>query len=481
RRGAYHLAAAEIHRNELRDRAGALEHYEAALDELFRAPPSQATRARGGDAFRAVVEIATADANYKYLEQAYRRMIKRVGKDDAALALLWHGLCDIYREHLAHPQSAIEAYEVAHSLDAKKSPQRGRILAELYAIAGTQQPTHANMRAAKLVEDDPSNPDAYRAIGRTAFEAGRVDEAWCAARALVFLKQANPNEQALYKQYQAQETRKATGIIDDDTWALVRHPDELQTLCSIFALIWEAIAAVRGGPAKSFDVKPKERMPVEHDTRVVAKIFRHAARLVNVPLPDVYVQPRRPGRLLLANVLEKDRVVPTIIVGRDLMTGYRDTELAASVGAVIALLRPQYYLKLALSSADELGVALAAAAHAVGISNTRPELEPQITAIVPEIQARLTRATSDALRALLTRLAAPPDLDKWRHAVDAAAQRTGLLVAGELAAACRMLASEQATQTGSRTTQRVADLVAYSVSPNYFAIRKHLGIAITPD
>ena len=481
RRGAYFLAAAEIRRTELADSAAALRDYEAALDDLLRAPPSESTRARAGDAFQAIVEVATAEQNYKYLEQAYRRMIKRLAKDDPLLPMLWHRLGDVYRIHLDHVQSAIEAYEVAHSLDPQKSPQRGRLLAELYGKVGANQPTHTSLRAAKLVADDPSNPDAYRAVGRTAMEAGRVDEAWCVARALVFLKQATPQEQALYQQYQAQEARKATGIIDDDAWALVRQPEESQTLGAIFALIWEAVAAVRGGPPKSFELKAKERMPVEHDTRVVAKIFRHAARLVNVPLPDVYVQPRRTGRLMLANVIEKGgRLVPTIIVGRDLMTGYRDTELAAAVGAMLALLRPAYYLKLALTSAEELAVALAAAAHAVGVANTRPELQPQIDVLAPEIHARLTPATAQAMRALLARVANPVDLTKWRNSVDAAAQRAGLLVSGELAATARMLASDPLVAGGLRPSQRVQDLVAYSVSPNYFQIRQHLGVAIKP-
>ncbi len=476
RRGAYHLASAEIRRTELKDTPGALEQYELALDELFRAPSA---RGRAMDAFRSIVEIATADANYKYLEQTYRRMIKRVDKDDSLALPLWHGLGDIYRIYLEHPQSAIQAYEVAHTLDPEKSAKRGTLLAELYAQTGAQQPTHTSLRASKLVEADPTNADAYRAIGRAAFEAGRVDEAWCVARALVFLKKANPQEQALYRQYQEHEVRKATGIIDDDAWALVRQPEESLTLGAIFSLVWEAVAALRGGPAKSFELKAKERMPVEHDTRVVAKIFRHAARLVNVSLPDVYVQPRRPGRLLLANVIEKGRLVPTIIVGRDLMTGYRDTELAAAVGAMLALLRPAYYLKLALTSADELAVVLAAAARVVGVPNTRPELQPQIDALAPEIQSRLTRATADALRALIHRLANPLDLNRWRNCVDAAAQRAGLLVSGELAASARMLASD--TTVGSlRPNQRVADLVAYSVSPNYFQIRQHLGVAVTP-
>jgi tetratricopeptide (TPR) repeat protein len=476
RRAAYLLASAEIRRSELKDKPGAIEHYELALDELFREVPlTSATRARAIEAFRNLEAMIAADDNWKYLEQSYRRMIKRLPKDDPDLMTLWSQLGDIYRDRLQHYQSAIEAYEVAHALDPDKSTTRARRLAELYAAVGRTQPTETSERAAKLVETDPTNPDAYRALGRTSHEAGRVDEAWCVARALVFLKQANSQEMALYRQYQPHEVRKAPGILDEDAWANVRHPDEDRTISAIFGLIWEGIAALRSGPAKSFELKPKERMRVENDTRVVAKIFKHAARVVNVSLPDVYVQPRRAGRLMLASVLEKGRLAPAVIVGRDLMTGYRDTEIAASVGAMLALLRPPYYAKLALSSADELEAALAAAGQLVGKKLGRPQLEPLIAQFLPELQKRVTRPTAEAMHILFDRIV-DPDLTRWRNAVDAAAQRAALVVAGELAATARMVASESG---GVRPSQRVQELVAYSVSPSYFAVRRHLGVSVS--
>ena len=181
----------------------------------------------------------------------------------------------------------------------------------------------------------------------------------------------------------------------------------------------------------------------------------------------------------LANVLEKSgRLTPTIIVGRDLMTGYRDTELAAAVGAMLALLRPAYYLKLALPSVDELEAALGATAELVGRKNVgRPQLEPLRATFAAEISKRLSRPGAEAIHALVQRVPERPDLARWRAAVDSAAQRAGLLVAGELAAAARMLSTE-ASLGGARPNQRIQDLVSYSVSPEYFAARSHLGIAI---
>ena len=202
------------------------------------------------------------------------------------------------------------------------------------------------------------------------------------------------------------------------------------------------------------------------------------ARLLNVALPDVYVQPRRSGRLLLANCIEKGRLVPAVIVGRDLMTGYRDTELAAAIGAMLALLRPAYYLKLALTGVDELEAAIGAAAALVGRPGVgRPQLEGMRQTFAAEIGKRLSQSAAETLHALVQRISDRPDLAKWRTAVDTAAQRAGLLVAGELGAAARMLSTES-TVGGARPSQRIQDLVSYSVSPEYFAARVHLGIAI---
>ena len=473
-RGRYYLASAAIKRAELKDASGAFDDYEHALDELLREDPLQpSTRQRAIDAFRDLDALMTEERDWKALEQAYRRMIKRVPAGDSLLVPLWHALGELYRKRLDHVQSAIQAFEVAHALDPAKSPLRTKLLAELYARTGAVQP------AAKLVETDPTNPDTYRKLAETALAAGRIDEAWCACRALVVLKQASFDEELVYKRYQPHEVRKAKGVLDADAWAQVRHPDEDRVISSIFALVWEPLVALRAGTAKSFDLKDKDRIPIEDDNRVVARIFRHAARVLNVALPEVYAQPRRSGSLLLANCLEpqspRPRLVPAVIVGRDMMTGYRDTEIAAAVGAMVALLRPAYYLKLAMSTTEELEAALAAVAQLLQRTIGRPELEPLISVFAPAIKASLTRPVAETLLQLVDRLPDRPDLAKWRASVDAAAHRAGFLVAGELAASAKMMAL-----AGPRSAQRIGELVAYSVSPAYLSLREHLGVAIRP-
>jgi tetratricopeptide (TPR) repeat protein len=481
RRGSYYVASASIRQEKLKDEPGALASYELALDSFFAGgrPLAGDERKRALAPFEAIDELVTSARDWKYQEQAYRRMIKRLATDDPLLVALWHALGEIYRSRLRHYESAIEAFEIAHSLDPGKSPERSRILAELYSLVGIRDPKAVTERAARLVEANPDNADAYRALAKTSLEAGRVDEAWCACRALVALKVATPAEEALYRRHQAHEVRKATGILDEEAWALVRDEDEDVVISAIFALTWDGPVALRAGPPKSFDLRAKDRMQVEGESRVIAKIFRHASRVLNAPLPDVYVQPRRSGRLLLANCVEKGVLAPAVIVGRDLMKGYRDTELAFAVGSMLALMRPAYYLRLAYPTVAELEAALAASAAIVGVKVGRPELAPQVAAFAPEIEKRLAPANTGVLAGLARRLGAAPDLARWMTAVDATARRGGLLVCGELAAATRMVASEPAPPTGPRPNEKVRDLVAYSVSPAYFAARRHIGVAIS--
>ncbi|HEU5059201.1 MAG TPA: tetratricopeptide repeat protein [Kofleriaceae bacterium] len=485
RRGKYILAAAAIRLERLQDVAGALEEYEKALDAFFHggAALDAATRTRALEAFQGIDEILTKQKDWKRQERAYRKMVKRLSMEDPLLPTLWHGLGEIYRSRLKDYEAAIVAFETAHKLDPDKNPERVKILGELYALAGHTSEGGEDLveRAGKLVEADPTNPDAYRALGRACIDAGRLDEAWCVCRALVFLKQANPAEEELYRRHQEDERRKAKGVFDDELWALMRDPEEDRVVSAIFGLAWEGPVALRAGPPKSFDLKESEKLKIEDNSRAMSKIFQIAARVLNAPLPLVYVQPERTGRLLLANCIDGKRLAPTVIVGRDLMTGYRDTEIAFAVASTMALLRPSYYLRLALPAIDELEAALGAAQTVAGKQvSVKREIAEVAGAFAAEMQKRLAPPAVDALREVVARLpAGRPDLVRWRNAVDRTARRAALVICGELAAAASMVSSEATQVGGPRPQEKVRELVAFSVSPAYFAARRRLGLAIS--
>jgi tetratricopeptide (TPR) repeat protein len=481
RRGKYLLAMAAIRREKTKDEPAALDDYERALHAFLDSGDAldEATRASALEAFWNLDELLVALKEWQRQDRAHRLMIKRLATGDPILLKLWHSLGEIQRTRLQQYESAVYAFETAHSLDPEKSPDRVRILAELYALVGKQAPAKATDHAARLVDSDPDNPAVYRAMGRACLEAGRLDETWCVSRALVYLKQATKEEQEFYERYQARERRKAKGVLDDEAWAHLRDDAEDRIVSSIFALTWEGPVALRAGPAKSFQLKSKEKLKVEDGSRAIGKIFQNAARVLNAPLPHVYVQPERSGRLLLANCIENGALSPTVIVGRDLMTGYRDTEIAFCVASMLALLRPAWYLRLALPEIAELQAALIASVGLVRKDVTVPaELAAMVASFSAEMQKRMTPQTAEVLRGLVGRLDERPNLVRWREAVNAAARRAGLLICGELEAAARMVSTGPALPDGPTAKDNVRDLVVFSVSPGYFAARQKLGVTV---
>lgn len=481
RRGLYHMAAAAIRRSQLQDAAGALDDYDRALDALVADGGSvlaPAWRARALEALAEVSELVAARNDWKRQERAYRKLIKRLPMEDPILIELWQGLGEIYRTRMDDPESAIVAFETAHALDPVKQPDRIKVIAELYAQVGSSAEQDMVERASRLVESDPSNPDAFRALARACIDAGRIDEAWCVCRALVFLDKAQPAEEELFRKHLDRARRAAEGTLDHDSWRWLRDADESRTISAIFSIIWEAPVALRAGPPKSFGLKDRDKLKPDNGSRQLAKVVEGAARVLGAPLPSVYVQPDRSGKLLLANCIESKRLVPSLIVGRDL-TGHRDPEVVFSVASTVALLRPAYYLRLALPTIDELEAALAAAATAVGKQlSVRPEPAAAAVAFTPEITRRLTPQAHEVLAGLVGRLPDKPDLAAWRNAVDAAGRRAGLLLSGDLAAAAAMISAEPAVVGGPRTADKIRDLVAYSVSADHFSARRHIGVHV---
>jgi hypothetical protein len=70
------------------------------------------------------------------------------------------------------------------------------------------------------------------------------------------------------------------------------------------------------------------------------------------------------------------------------------------------------------------------------------------------------------------------DLAKWGHAVDAASHRAGFVVCGDLEVAARMVSAEPVTVGGPQVKDKIKELVLYSISEEYFAVRQQLGVTI---
>jgi hypothetical protein len=70
------------------------------------------------------------------------------------------------------------------------------------------------------------------------------------------------------------------------------------------------------------------------------------------------------------------------------------------------------------------------------------------------------------------------DLKRWVAAVDLSADRAGFIIASDLELAQEMIKAADEASAALPQKERLKELVLYSVSEQYFAVRRKLGINI---
>ncbi len=93
--------------------------------------------------------------------------------------------------------------------------------------------------------------------------------------------------------------------------------------------------------------------------------------------------------------------------------------------------------------------------------------------MAPGVLEQLARLVRDFMQK-----APEVDLAKWGHAVDATSYRVGFILCGDLEVAARMVSAEPVVVGGPQVKDKIKELVLYSISESYFAVRQQLGLTI---
>jgi hypothetical protein len=96
------------------------------------------------------------------------------------------------------------------------------------------------------------------------------------------------------------------------------------------------------------------------------------------------------------------------------------------------------------------------------------------------IESAVTGAARDELASAVTKLlqAGAIDIKKWVGGVDYTADRAGFILASDLEIAMEIIKAADENQASVSQKERLKELVLYSVSEPYFAVRRKLGINI---
>ena len=97
---------------------------------------------------------------------------------------------------------------------------------------------------------------------------------------------------------------------------------------AIFAAVYQGVALLKSGEHKQFGLKRKDKRDLATDQALFSKVFNYVTQVLNIQQPEVYFRQDQPGAMQLANTKEKGLLIPSLVVGAEMLQGRSDKELA---------------------------------------------------------------------------------------------------------------------------------------------------------
>ncbi len=470
----YLYTAALVYRDELAQHDYAMEQMEACLE----ADPNFA------DAFEAIERHLTDREDWTELARALRRQFKRLPENapvDKRVSFL-DRLGDIYSEKLGEAETALAAFEAADALDPDNADRNSR-MANLYLQAGPDKLDKAIEQHHTLLRQSPYKIQLYKDLTELYIRTKKKDATWCMCSALVFLKKASDKEQLFYDRYRPKELVIAKRVLNDQLWRdRVRHPSESMRIDAIFSGVMQQAALINAQPHKKFGLKRSEKVDADEDNRTVFRMFVYAARLLDInPRPELFVRGDQPQPIQVANAMEKGALLPTWLVDAQKFEKRTQRETVFDVARQLTHMRPERYLWRALVSQTDLFNVLYAAMSLMVPEAPVPDT-PEVKRMSEHLRKTVPPLVFEQLtpvaRDLLSAGAEEANLANWILATQRTALRAAMLLTNDFGTVAKIVATEPDGVTGLAAKDRVADLLQFSVSPDYFELRSHLGFAL---
>ena len=456
---------ASIYNDRLKDPDQALTYYNLALD----LNPSELKP------FTKINEILTARRDFKNLERNFRKMLHRVaGKNEKELEFnLLHNLGIIYRDRLAQPEAAIKAF-VMSSERKPDDLMEHKILAELYTRENNTNDAVARWRT--ILEKDLTNAEALNSIYDLFYKSRQYDKAWCVAATAVFLLREGAKEEAraFYEQYKPRRPLAPTGRLTEEHWIkLLFHPDEDPVTGKIFASILGPLRKAKTRPVNLFGFTPQEQQDPQTSTVALVKSLASAASALSLPVPWIYIRSKQHGAL---GYVPSEPIAS--FAGNSLLSGFTPQELAFAAAKHMAYYRNEHYVRVLFPTTQELtSIMLAAIKLVKPDQGVPPEAETTVQQLAPLVQQDPIAA--EGLRKVVKfflEQGGSSNVKRWYQAVELTSSRAGFLLSGDLEICKKMLAMEPNMPGDVSPGEKLKDVVLFSISENYFALREALGI-----
>jgi hypothetical protein len=302
----------------------------------------------------------------------------------------------------------------------------------------------------------------------------------CAA--LAFLHKADEEEQRFFEDYRPRGMIQVKSRLDNEGWVRnLFHKDENLYIGKIFEMLTPAAIVAKTNQLRAQRQLPtldrRFRQDPATSTVTFAKTFGWAAQVLGVPAPDLYVRNDVAGALMAV-----PSTTPASVAGQTVLTGFTPQELTFIVGKHLSGYRGEHYIRNLFPTLNELKVILFAGVKIVMPEFTIPgEMAQAVNATASELVKYMQPVQRESLRLVVHKWmedGAKADLKRWMQAMEITACRAGLLLCADLEIGKKIIAAEPQLPGDLPPAEKMKELLVFSVSEQYFALRKALGIAV---
>jgi tetratricopeptide (TPR) repeat protein len=441
-RARYRHLAAQIARDELDDPERAKDLMTHALEE---------------DPFAfAIADELEQLLRKEDLAAFYARRLDHVRGEEGRTGerlRLWDKLAALSLE-VGRVDDAIAALEVARTL-APHDLDRLQRLADLAYATGSHDKEAIGAHQA-LLRERRTRAESYIALRSLYERGGHTEKARAVDEALAVLDREllKGGLAALVESRPAPATPQTRPMTNDEWLGLAKIDVDLQ-LSALFAVVAPPFAVERARMRPPLAAPNKESPLPEHLTPVLTRVLA----AFGIPRPPVYIDKDQPSAWKVVLRTRAGTLAPVLVVGRAALDSKaRDHELAFSLARELADLRTDRMARLLCPRAGELAQIIELATGG-GTTATR-----WLTQALHAVEQDQVKMLGDRIRE--RKLHPMSAAAGWLSATERAADRIGLVVAGDLPSCTRIVERD--------APDRVDDLVWASVTEEMLAIRGRL-------
>jgi tetratricopeptide (TPR) repeat protein len=462
----YFFAIGSLQRDQFKDQLQAVRSFDKALDAnplLLKA-------------FSAIEELLTQERNFERQDRYFRKMLKRANDHNLSTDMIFElakALGEINRTRLGRYKEAIKAYNIALS----KKPDdltTHEIIAELYDREEMIPQAIAQHR--EILKRDIRQMSSFHKLFRLYISQQAYDEAWCVAQALVYLRHVKPDEKEFFDQHYSRALTEIRKPLEHDQWICLKHGKKSHLMDQLFECLYRYNAPVMTrSHQKDFGVHKRKGLISPKESTAFNRVFEYISRITQFERLSCYFAPSGVSGLRAMNTQPS-----AVLVGQDMTRSVTQQVLAFSIAKTLYLMTPHALMStLDLdydSRRNRLMMIIFTLMKMAGVEVA--QFDDRLLDVYKKISPIDARKLSDFLQEMQDNPRIHLDVSRWLEGLDHTANRLGFLMCNDLSAAAQAIRNESIPMSKVSVSDRIKDLVLFSISDEYFQLRKSLGMTI---